>query len=141
MGFSSQHSSTVALVRNFTTNIIIPQFHVIFDDDFETVRTEEDLQPLIWEELVTFNSFRSTFDDYSFVPAMGKYWLDEEELSNRLQMDSIEVQKRGEGSRIPRQAENNCESFEPSQEGTLQSNNEDSDQEDSTNEKPPLRRS
>ena len=37
VGFSDEHSSLVANVRHLTTNFISPQFHVVFDDLFETV--------------------------------------------------------------------------------------------------------
>ena len=37
LGFSRYHSSTVALVRNLHTGFISPQYHIVFDDKFETV--------------------------------------------------------------------------------------------------------
>jgi hypothetical protein len=37
VGFSEEHSSTVALVYNPTTQHVSPQYHVIFDDTFSTV--------------------------------------------------------------------------------------------------------
>jgi hypothetical protein len=37
MGSSSLHASTVGLIRNLRTNHISPQFHVVYDDLFETV--------------------------------------------------------------------------------------------------------
>ena len=37
VGFSDEHSSLVANVWHLTTRYIPPQFHVIFDDLFETV--------------------------------------------------------------------------------------------------------
>ncbi|KAL7475537.1 hypothetical protein ACHAW6_001446, partial [Cyclotella cf. meneghiniana] len=37
LGFSNQHSSTVALVQNLHTGHVSPQYHVVFDDKFETV--------------------------------------------------------------------------------------------------------
>ena len=37
LGFSSLHSSQVPLVMNMESGKISPQFHVIFDDKFETV--------------------------------------------------------------------------------------------------------
>jgi hypothetical protein len=37
LGFSQEHSSTVALVLNFKTGSFSPQFHVVFDEKFETV--------------------------------------------------------------------------------------------------------
>jgi hypothetical protein len=37
VGFSDEHSSLVANVRHLSTNFISPQFHLVFDDLFETV--------------------------------------------------------------------------------------------------------
>ena len=37
LGFSRQHSSTVAMVRNLHTGYVSPQYHVVFDDNFQTV--------------------------------------------------------------------------------------------------------
>ena len=37
LGFSRSHSSTVALVRNIHTGHISHQYHVVFDDKFETI--------------------------------------------------------------------------------------------------------
>ena len=37
VGFSTQHSSLVPLILNVVTGKITPQFHVVFDDKFETV--------------------------------------------------------------------------------------------------------
>ena len=37
LGFSRFHSSTVALVRNLHTGHVSPQYHVVFDDKFDTI--------------------------------------------------------------------------------------------------------
>jgi hypothetical protein len=37
LGFSHEHSSLVPLVLNLSTGHVSPQYHVIFDDNFETV--------------------------------------------------------------------------------------------------------
>ena len=37
LGFSDEHSSLVANVRNLTTGYVSPQYHVVFDDLFQTV--------------------------------------------------------------------------------------------------------
>ncbi len=37
LGYSDEHSSLVANVRHLSTGYISPQFHVVFDDLFETV--------------------------------------------------------------------------------------------------------
>ncbi len=39
VGFSPSHSSLVPLILNITTGKITPQFHVIFDDNFQTVQS------------------------------------------------------------------------------------------------------
>ncbi len=46
LGFSDLHSSQVPLVLNIATGHISPQFHVIFDDKFETVDSLPLDQPL-----------------------------------------------------------------------------------------------
>ena len=40
LGFSCFHPSTVSLVRNLHTDHVSPQYHVVFDDKFETVFNE-----------------------------------------------------------------------------------------------------
>ena len=40
LGFSPHHSTKVAMMRNIVTGNISPQFHVVFDDKFETVTTD-----------------------------------------------------------------------------------------------------
>ena len=40
LGFSPHHSTKVAMMRNIATGNISPQFHVVFDDKFETVSTD-----------------------------------------------------------------------------------------------------
>jgi hypothetical protein len=46
LGFSDLHSSPVPLVLNVATGNTSPQFHVIFDDKFETVHSLPIDQPL-----------------------------------------------------------------------------------------------
>ena len=57
VGFSSDHSSLVPLVLNLETGNISPQYHVIFDDKFETVPS---LCPSTTE---IDNTFAKLFDD------------------------------------------------------------------------------
>ena len=62
VGFSDEHSSMVANVRHLTTGYISPQFHVVFDDLFETVnRTGVDDQVIesICVRLASTSSRRS----------------------------------------------------------------------------------
>ena len=43
LGFSSEHSSMVGLILNIRTGAITPQFHVVYDERFETVTTDMSL--------------------------------------------------------------------------------------------------
>lgn len=94
MGVSPLHASTVGLVRNLLTERISPQFHVVYDDFFETVHCDSDKQPLIWQELVVFNFFKSDFDQEFNLPDLGDEWLDEEELKEKVERDRMELRGR-----------------------------------------------
>ena len=52
VGFSSSHGSEVPLVLNPATGHISPQFHVVFDDSFSTVCSQQDIDtpPSFWNE-------------------------------------------------------------------------------------------
>ena len=63
VGYNPLHASTVSLVRNLKTGIISPQFHVVYDDYFETVHTSPDKEPKMWPELIVFQSFRSDIEE------------------------------------------------------------------------------
>ncbi len=47
VGFSDKHFSLVANVRRLSTNFISPQFHVVFDDLFETVNRTGVDEPVV----------------------------------------------------------------------------------------------
>ena len=55
VGQSPFHASTVGLILNPRTNRISPQFHIIYDDYFETVPYDSEDPPPKWEELVIEN--------------------------------------------------------------------------------------
>jgi hypothetical protein len=57
MGASPLHASTGALARNLQTGSIMPQFHVVVDDFFETVHSHGSNLPPNWEELIVLSSF------------------------------------------------------------------------------------
>ena len=40
LGFSEEHSTLVARVRNLGTNFVSPQFHVVFDEKFTTIHND-----------------------------------------------------------------------------------------------------
>jgi hypothetical protein len=47
IGFSDEHSSLVTNVRHLSTSFFSPQFHVVFDDLFETVNRAYVDEPVI----------------------------------------------------------------------------------------------
>jgi len=71
MGLSPQHASTVPLVLNPETGSITPQFHVVFDDWFATVASEDGALPDFnspeWSRLFGESTFQS--------PLMNPRWI------------------------------------------------------------------
>jgi hypothetical protein len=49
LGYSPEHASSVALVLNLQTGHVSPQFHVVFDDRFDTVAEDANFETL-WQE-------------------------------------------------------------------------------------------
>jgi hypothetical protein len=64
MGRSQLHASTVHLVRNLSSGRIGPQYHVVFDNWFETVHhDQEDEIPPEWDILVNHARWFAPIDD------------------------------------------------------------------------------
>ena len=83
MGTSPMHASTVGLVRNLQTGSITPQFHVVYDDFYETVHSDDNDEPQEWPDLVVFNSFRSEVDEDDGIPDLADEWLNPDERRAR----------------------------------------------------------
>ena len=81
MGTSPVHAETIALVRNLKTGYISPQYHVVFDDSFETVYADEDTTPDAWENLCIFNKFQAEFEPSVAPPSLSDEWLSPDELA------------------------------------------------------------
>ena len=58
MGFRKIHSTNVGLVLNLLTGSISPQYHVVFDEIFSTVRSSTSADPEVWIRLVTSRNSR-----------------------------------------------------------------------------------
>ena len=79
MGFSNQHSSSVALVLNRRTGKITPQFHCVFDDFFQTVRGIDDLQDvdlnqIDWDAFIEMVGSDKYFEDDEPPPPLHRDW-------------------------------------------------------------------
>ena len=90
MGASPLHASTVGLVRNLRTNHISPQFHVVYDDLFDTVHASSEEAPASWPDLFTFSRYKSDYDDEDFVPSLSDEWLTPVEQSQRQQQEQAQ---------------------------------------------------
>jgi hypothetical protein len=83
LGVSPLQASTVGLVRNLSTGRLSPQFHLVFDDWFETIHSHSDKPPPIWDGLLSFNHFNNDFDDPDFAPKLHDEWLTPQEQEDR----------------------------------------------------------
>jgi hypothetical protein len=85
MGFSPLHASSVALTWNLNTGHISPQFHVVYDDYFETFHTNGVGPPDNWSDLIIMQSFQTKSlddDDPDNLPELGDEWLNLSELAD-----------------------------------------------------------
>ena len=107
LGFSDTHSLLVANVRHLSTGHISPQFHLVFDDLFETVFHEGDNDVVIdaiCNDLFEFNRdwyAEEEYDEDKLVyrpPPLDDVWLDEQGRRNRKQ--ELDYQRRRREDRI-----------------------------------------
>ena len=88
LGYSDEHSSLVANIRHLKTGYISPQYHVVFDDLFQTVFAagpNSELIDSICEELFNTSSEVYATDEYDAEdnlvyrpPPLDDVWLDDE---------------------------------------------------------------
>ena len=84
VGLSPFHASNVALVRNLHSGSIGPQYHVVFDNWFETVTCDETETPPEWEVLVTHSRYQAEFDEDDLQRfELDSEWLTKEELAEQ----------------------------------------------------------
>ena len=83
VGVSDSHASTVPLVLNISTGAITPQFHVVFDDWFATVPSED-------EDIPNFNS-----DDWNkmFGESRFQYILDKDEEDDEVEQVNEDIKE------------------------------------------------
>ena len=85
VGWSTLHASNVPLVRNLRTGAISPQFHVAFDNWFETVAMDEGTEdPFEWDVILTHGRFevdveRDELDGFE----LDEEWLTRDEMIER----------------------------------------------------------
>jgi hypothetical protein len=88
LGYSDEHSSLVANIRHLKTGYVSPQYHVVYDDLFQTVFSagpNTELVDAMCEELFTTSCELYATDEYNAEdnlvyrpPPLDKVWLDDE---------------------------------------------------------------
>ena len=92
LGRSPSHAGNVALVLNPKTGLVLPQFHVVFDDDFTTVtHLRKGTVPSNWKTLVDNSREKNTDEFYNLT----KTWFEPEtdETAEEIIEPSIVVNK------------------------------------------------
>ena len=79
VGVSPHHAENIGLVRNLTTGYLSPQFHLVYDDLFETVYSNAEETPQEWTDLCIFHQFETVFDEGEPPPSLSDEWLTPEE--------------------------------------------------------------
>lgn len=62
----------IALVRNLKTGYLSSQFHVVFGDWFETVHSDQDMNPNEWENMCMFQRWELCLMKEQFLPSLRK---------------------------------------------------------------------
>ena len=93
LGLSSEHLTTVALVRNLHTGYVSPQYHVVFDDKFETVfsdgKSSAELDAICAKLFVSGREsyVEDEYDEDGILiyrpPSLDEVWLSEPERRTR----------------------------------------------------------
>ena len=71
LGFSKRHSSTVGLIRNLKTGSVSPQYHVVYDDLYQTI-------PNIENGGIDMREHPEVFNWDKLFKSGNDYYLDEE---------------------------------------------------------------
>ena len=79
VGFSKDHSSSVALILNHRTGKISPQFHCVFDNFFQTVcgvadANEINLNAIDWDYFIELTGTDKFFEDSDDPPPLHHDW-------------------------------------------------------------------
>jgi hypothetical protein len=78
LGISKSHATSIGLVRNLRTGYVSPQFHVIYDELFQTIHSEGevDLTDPVWAGLMETSRVRYLSDESDdHVPPLHRDWM------------------------------------------------------------------
>ena len=100
LGWSPRHASTVPLILNPRTGNISAQYHVVFDDWFATVSTDEKgpeaIDDDLWIDLLNDDRYQFHFDDDDPV-YLDDEWLEQAERQYKFEQMSSRVRSLSQG--------------------------------------------
>ena len=102
VGISPRHASNIGMIRNLSTGYISPQFHVVYDNEFQTVLggygKNEAVCPHIWENLCIHsreNGLTEVPTADKPIPRLHEDWLTPDQQEDRTRKDiNSQVQYR-----------------------------------------------
>ena len=102
LGKSPDHASSVGLIRNLRTGYVSPQFHVLYDNKFQTVmggyEHNEAISAHIWDSLAQVDIeyvLDQANEEQEPLPHLNQEWLTSKETSSRQeQHTNDEVMRR-----------------------------------------------
>ena len=93
LGISPEHSSSVGRILNLRTGHVSPQFHVVYDDLFSSVSSDDSQVQIIkqedWDRLLELGSDENLVEGMNpkDIPPLHKDWLSNEEIDQRNEED------------------------------------------------------
>jgi hypothetical protein len=82
VGFSAVHSSTVGLIRNLRTGSITPQFHCVYNSEFQTTHAGDGTTPSEWRDLIINHQYATPLDEDTTLQ-LPEEWLTADEIACR----------------------------------------------------------
>ena len=102
MGFSPKHLTLMGLTLNIRTQSITPQFHVVFDDTFSSVHSnEEDLETILDALYPIPGSRLKVHLDYDTDSSLNEEWLTQEESDTRSNAERQKILRSSVPSQAP----------------------------------------
>ena len=95
LGVSPLHAESVGLILNRKSGYVSPQYHVVYDDWFETVYADGEDPPPEWEHLCTFQRFEIHFDEEAPPPLLTDDWLTPQEAEANRQKRRSQTYQQG----------------------------------------------
>ena len=95
VGVSPVHAENIAVIRNLKTGYLSPQYHIVFDDWFETVYASDDDPPPQWADMCIFQRFETQFDEDVQPPLLSNEWLTPEEVNRNKKVRRLNELKQG----------------------------------------------